>query len=73
MRKADYETLARLIARERDEMARALVHAAEGSEAFAVAHARGAAVADLARDFSRCASVDPAQFLRACGLEPSRR
>jgi len=75
MRKADYATLARLIKDRRE------VHTELHSEAsktpdsigrgHAITHHLGAlgALDSVARAFASSASVDPAEFLRACGLD----
>jgi len=66
MRKADYLALAMLIKRDRDN---AYGIANTDPEHRAACTAEADALERLARSFARVASVDPAAFLQACGIE----
>lgn len=66
MRKADYLALAMLIKRDRDN---ALGIAAVDPQSRPSCEAEAGALERLARSFVRHASVDPVQFLKACGIE----
>lgn len=68
MRKADYQTLAELIRKEREAM-RAALDAATDDKTRAACYCRAQAYVDLARDFARSASVDKPAFLKACGID----
>ena len=67
MRKADYAALAAIIAKKRADMTRAQsLSTCEKTRLVALAAEQAAR--DIAEDFARFASVDRAQFLRACGV-----
>lgn len=68
MRKVDYQALAKLVKTIREDAALAFTEARDPQTEF-VCIARGQAVEDLARDFARMASVDQAEFLKACGIK----
>lgn len=68
MRKADYALLARTIAK-RLQYARSMQNGAltEARREYAAGYVL--ACERIAREFAGSASVDPAAFLRACGIE----
>ena len=69
MRKADYSHLASILARMQADARTAHVNAAwEDKETRDVAAARHQAARDVACDFARGASVNAAEFLKACGM-----
>lgn len=69
MRKADYATLAAIIAHDCGEFARAEKETNDPRLATTAACAR-TALQNVAREFAKTASVNRAEFLKACGIEP---
>jgi len=70
MRKADYATLAQLI-REGHAFATVQRDSADvDSDTKRYHQGRADACAGIARRFAQRASVDPAEFLKACGIDP---
>lgn len=69
MRKADYSTLAAIVRQDAAEMARASENINDPRLAITAAACR-TAVQNVARQFAKSASVNPAEFLKACGIEP---
>jgi len=69
MRKADYAVLAAIIAKKRADMARVRAHT-ECVATHATARAIEQCAVDIAHDFTRQASVNRAEFLKACGIDP---
>ena len=68
MRKADYTALAAIIAKKRADMLLAKVQTNCG-KAELVALAAEQTTRDIAENFARVASVNRAEFLKACGIE----
>lgn len=69
MRKADYAALAAIIAKKRADMLRAKAQS-NCSKTELVALAAEQAARDIAEDFARVASVNKAEFLKTCGIDP---
>lgn len=70
MRKADYAALAAIIAKKRADMSTALKHSLPSDRcAHLVISSADQAARDIAEDFTRVASVDRHQFLKACGID----
>lgn len=72
MRKADYATLARTIARDITEYDRA-IRDTNDDRLRMLASAGRTALRNLAVDFARSASIDRAAWLRACGINPDNQ
>lgn len=70
MRKVDYQTLAEIVAAIREEARACMDDVPFDSTSYKRLEARRIAAEDIARQFSSRASVDAAEFLRACRLQP---
>jgi len=63
MRKADYETLARIVKKQIDAIA-----LAQNGAQWELARIRARVARDMAHEFAALANVDRAAFLKACGF-----
>ena len=71
MRKADYALLAQLLREKREEMEKAIKYSRHGvdpNQHLVASHVSQCAF-DIAYDFARFASVNRAEFFKACGIE----
>lgn len=70
MRKADYATLAQLIQQEHAHARKCVAESWRPPETLANFEGQSHALEWLAKEFAKSASVNPAEFLKACGIDP---